>query len=464
MRYFLLILCLLNIQFLSSQTFEVLTIKNSGDNDKRINLVILGDGYLETEFTKFETDATNFISSMFDQTPFKEYANYFNVHIIKVPSIESGASHPGTASDEPAPPNDVPVLTVNNYFGTSFDSYGFHRSLYTLDFTPVHNVLAANFPLYDVAMILVNSPYYGGSGGEFPIASTGTSASEIAIHELGHSFADLKDEYYPGDLLAEEGINMTQETDPSLVKWVNWMNSNGIGIYAYGTSGSAANWNRPHQSCKMRYLGYDFCSVCSEGLIEKIHDLVTSIDSFLPDSETVDNPSFPLAFNLNLIYTIPNTLETTWTLNSNPYTSNVDNVTLIENDITLGINTLTAVVSDESPLLRVDNHETIHVSTVTWSLNVTSLGIESISNETNDFQISLYPNPSVDIVKFKYESTFATNIMVEIISIDGKRVKSITLSDTDESQIDISDLSQGMYITKFYADNVLLATKKLIKK
>jgi hypothetical protein len=54
--------------------------------------------------------------------------------------------------------------------------------------------------------------------------------------------------------------------------------------------------------------------------------------------------------------------------------------------------------------------------------------------------------------------------MVEIISIDGKRVKSITLSDTDESQIDISDLSQGMYITKFYADNVLLATKKLIKK
>src|SRR5690606_39421629 len=85
---------------------EVETIKMSGEDDKRINLIILSEGYQAYELTQFRIDAINFTNAMFNESPFKEYANYFNVHIIKVPSNQSGADHPGTASDvtEPASP------------------------------------------------------------------------------------------------------------------------------------------------------------------------------------------------------------------------------------------------------------------------------------------------------------------------------------------------------------------------
>ena len=89
---------------MSAQVFEVDTIQYNGSISSRINLVILGDGYQESELNQFALDAGNFSTEFFTQSPYREYRNYFNVFIIKVPSDESGASHPGTAPDvtEPA--------------------------------------------------------------------------------------------------------------------------------------------------------------------------------------------------------------------------------------------------------------------------------------------------------------------------------------------------------------------------
>ena len=249
------IVLLFSFQFAFTQVFDVQAIKSSGDDDKRINLVIMGDGYQVGELTQFETDATAFMNDLFSQSPYAEYENYFNVYIIKVISNESGASHPGTAGDEPGPPDPVvPVSTVVNFFGTAYDSFGIHRLLYTPNTGLVSTVLMNNFPLYDQAMILVNAPYYGGSGGQFPVASTGPDSGEIAIHELGHSFVDLNDEYYPGDALAAESINMTQDNNPATVKWKNWLGTNGVNTYPYGASGNPATWYKPHQNCKMQFL------------------------------------------------------------------------------------------------------------------------------------------------------------------------------------------------------------------
>ena len=60
---------------MSSQTFDQETIKVSGDNDKRLNLVILSEGYQTSEFAKFKTDAESLVTAMFTQSPFLEYAN-----------------------------------------------------------------------------------------------------------------------------------------------------------------------------------------------------------------------------------------------------------------------------------------------------------------------------------------------------------------------------------------------------
>ncbi len=469
MKQLLFIILFFSFYVVSAQVFEVEAIKISGSKEKRINLVILSEGYKAIEFPNFITDATNFTTYMFSQSPFLEYANYFNVYAIKIPSNESGADHPKTALDEGS--YSVPLNTVDTYLNATYDAFGTHRLLYYgIDGTTaassaikINTVLATNFPLYDQALILVNSSYYGGTGGEFPMASNGSSASEIIIHELGHSFANLKDEYYPGDVLAAEAINMTQETNPTLVKWKNWINSNGIGIYPYATSGIAATWNRPHQNCKMRYLGVPFCSVCKEGIVEKIHSIISPIDSYTPISNSITSPTFPLDFQLNLIHPNPNTLGNTWTLNSTTFATNVDAVSILETDLNSGINNLTAVIIDTTPLLRVDNHETIHAYTVSWTIDNSALGVQDISSEINQITISVYPNPSNDIINVKVDSTLGTDLIVDIVSIDGKHVKSVKLSSTTISQIDLSTLSQGIYIAKFYSNMVLIASKKLVK-
>ena len=458
-KLLLLILLVFNMQLVLSQTFDVQKIKDSGDDSKRINLVILGDGYQASELSQFETDATSFMNDLFAEEPFASYENYFNVHIIKVISNESGASHPGTASDESG--YSVPTQTVDNYFGNTYDSSSIHRLLYTFNQATISTVLATNFPMYDQAMILVNSPYYGGSGGPFPVSSTGASAGEIAIHEIGHSFSYLNDEYYAGDFYASEAINMTQETDPTLVKWKNWVGIDNVGVYPYGTSGTAATWNRPHQTCKMRYLGYPFCAVCKEGIIERIHDLVSPIDSYSPIEATISDPTFPLGFSINTIQTLPtSTLENAWTLNSTSFATNANTINLQESDLNAGINNLTVVVHDATTLINVDSHESIHVSTVSWIIDNT-LGVQDVI--ANDFSLTMYPNPSSNLVNFKLENTLENNVIVEIVSIDGKQIKSINLTNNQNTQIDISTLSQGLYITNFYADNVLIASKKLVK-
>lgn len=469
-QYVTFLICFIYVSVSSAQIFEVENIKYEGDDDKRINLIILGDGYQTSELDKFITDATGFTAEMFSQSPFVEYSKYFNVYAIKVPSNESGADHPATATDvtEPA----TPITAVDTYFNSTFDGFGFHRLLfYGIDWpssnaarSKIVSVLADNFPTYDQALILVNSTVYGGSGGEFPLSSMATSANEIAIHELGHSLFDLLDEYYPGDGRLREDINATRESDASLVRWKNWLGDDGVDIYPYGTSGEAATWNRPHQNCKMRFLGRPFCSVCKEGMVEKIHDLVSPIDSFSPDNASpVENPTFPLDFALTLIKPNPNTLESVWSLNGTNVGNNIDILSLLETDLIEGNNTLTAVVTDESPMLRVDTNDTFHINSISWNINYAALSINDIETKENNFTISLYPNPTNATLNFKFESGSDTALKVTITSLDGKQLQSLILSNYEAKSIDISSLSSGVYIANFYSNNTLLTSKKIVK-
>lgn len=473
MKQLFFIILFVSFQCVSAQVFNTETIKNSGDDAKRINLVILSEGYKSNELTQFKTDAINFTTALFNQSPFKEYANYFNVHIIKVPSNESGADHPGNASDVTEPYNNLPTKFVDTYFNATYDSFGVHRLLYyEIDGYSANNtqakiyaVLAANFPTYDQALILVNSLEYGASGGEFPMAYKGYYAVDVILHELGHSFANLKDEYYPiDDALATEGINMTQETNLNLIRWKNWIGSNGIGIYQYfDANGIAKNWYKPrHKECKMEVINKPFCSVCKEGIIEKIHSIQSPINSYEPVSNTITSPGFPLDFQLNLIKPIPNTLKSEWTLNSLDFATNVDAVSVLETDVDAGINTLTVTVNDATNLLKVDNHNTFHVSTVTWIIDNSALGVNNITSDIANYNIAMFPNPTRSVINFKFESDNDEKLKVTIVSVDGKLIKSVFITNYQTNQVAISNLSSGIYLTNFYSGNVLIATKKLV--
>jgi hypothetical protein len=453
-------LLLLIYQISFSQAFDVETIFRSGSNESRINFVILSDGYQAAELNKFIRDATNFSDTLFNQSPFKEYKNYFNIQAIKVPSEESGATHPGNATDVKEPFH--PVSTVNNYFESAFDSYGIHRLLVSNN-SRVTTVLANNFPNYDIVLILVNTPYYGGSGGSFAVSSLHSSATEIVIHELGHSFTKLADEYYAGDQYSSEHINMTQETNPKDVKWKNWIDTNKIAIYKHCCGGKSENWYRPHQNCKMRYLGQPFCSVCIEATIEKIHSLTSAVDSFSPSNTGVVSFSDPMTFLVDLIEIIPNTLGIQWKLNGSVIHENVNSVVISSDDLSVGTNKLQATIKDISSFLKVENHETIHFETILWSINKTNLSIDEISE--NSFNIELFPNPTQEILYFNLTNKLEENYAVSINDISGKQMiyKNISYLDP-KPQISLSELPAGIYVVHFSMENGLTVSSKIIKK
>jgi hypothetical protein len=211
----------------------------------------------------------------------------------------------------------------------------------------------------------------------------------------------------------------------------------------------------------MRYLGYDFCAVCKEGIIEQIHDLISPIDSYTPTETAVSAASFPLNFEINTIETLPvNTLESNWSLNSNAIASNINTVTLEENDLNAGTNNLSVAVNDATTLINVDSHETIHIATVTWTIDNT-LGVQDVT--VNDYSLTMYPNPSQNSLNIKLDNVQNETVRVEILSLDGKRIKSALVKNDETTAIDISALSNGVYITNFYTNSVLIASKKLIK-
>jgi hypothetical protein len=147
---------------LSSQTYQVDTIIYNGNTDKFLNFVYLGDGYTETEIDVFLSDVETSVNYVFNETPFNEYRNYFNVFAIFTSSQESGAEHPRLATDCP-PLNEHPLVSVNTQYSSTFDYYNIHRLLVP-DFAEVYQIIYEYLPLFDQVFMLVNEPHYGGSG------------------------------------------------------------------------------------------------------------------------------------------------------------------------------------------------------------------------------------------------------------------------------------------------------------
>ena len=355
-----------------AQSFKLDTIVYKGDPAKFINLVFMGDGFQAAELTTYLESVRKLNNYLFSISPFSEYVNFFNVFAISVPSQESGASHPGTASDESTSGNQ-PVVSVNSSFNSTFDYAAIHRLLVPQNYSAIYDVLANNAPYYDEIFMLVNSQFYGGSGSpNLATSSLNTASFEVLVHEIGHSFGGLADEYYAGDGYAGEYRNMTQESNPNLVKWKDWIGIDGIGVYQHCCGGNSARWYKPHQSCKMQSLGSPFCAVCREALIEKIHDFVPSLNSFEPSAQTtIDYCAAPVQFKLNLNKPFPNTLKITWVLNGNVIATNVDSLTIHGGQLNINDNILSAIVIDTTLMVRSKSHFTNHSDTVNWTISNT---------------------------------------------------------------------------------------------
>lgn len=433
MKSIFLFVFLTTATILNAQTFDVDTLLYNGSVQNHINLVILGDGYQESDFQKFDNDALNFQNAFFSEEPFKRYKNYFNLFIIKAPSVDSGADHPGTATDVSEPAH--PVAVKETYYNSTFDYANIHRLLVSTGTGAIYSVLAQNFPMYDQVIMLVNTSYYGGSGGPIPVSGTDGAATEIALHELGHSFGNLADEYWAGDQFAGERPNMTKETNPGLVKWKNWYGAQNIGIYQHCCGGTSSSWYRPHENCKMRALYQPFCAVCKENIIEQIHALSNPINNFSPVNQNFTAGQQAITFKASLVEPAPNSLHSNWILNGNMLAQNKDSIVVQPADFVNGLNSLSLLVEDTTYLLRINNHTNIHLYSVVWTIQKLTSGIETSGSQVNPIQIQVYPNPASDFLNVLVDNPTSALVSVSLSDESGKIISPVQSSKTVENGI-----------------------------
>jgi IgA Peptidase M64/Peptidase M64 N-terminus len=194
----------------------LLTIQKMGEPENKVDLLIMGDGYTAAERHKFESDAHRFTEILFVTSPFKEHRQEFNVWGLCPPSEESGISRPSTGIHHRTP------------LGASYDAFGSERYVLTFDNRALRD--AASYAPYEFVEILVNGKTYGG-GGIFNLYATVASDSQwspyVFVHEFGHHFAGLADEYYTSDVAYNPPAkriepwepNVTALLDPKELKW-----------------------------------------------------------------------------------------------------------------------------------------------------------------------------------------------------------------------------------------------------
>ena len=196
----------------------LITIQKTGEPEDRVDFLILGDGYTVAEAKKFEADARRLTNTLFATSPFKENRRSFNVWALCPPAAESGISRPSTGIYRDSP------------IGATYDAFGSERYVLTFDNRALRR--AAQFAPYEFIEVIVNGRTYGG-GGIFNLYSTVASdnafANYVFVHEFGHHFAGLADEYYTSSVAytpAPDRVepwepNVTALLDVSTLKWRN---------------------------------------------------------------------------------------------------------------------------------------------------------------------------------------------------------------------------------------------------
>ena len=259
--------------------YQVEKLKSSGNPDKCVDIVFVPEGYTQKQMVKFKTDILRLSDSLFSVEPFTRYKNKFNFYAVLAPSEEEGA--------------DIPGLNVwkNTLVNSGFYTFDSERYLTTSDYWKVRDI--ASCAPYDQICVLVNTDKYGGGGifNHYSLTSTDNEiSSSVFIHEFGHGFAGLGDEYYTSDVSYSGFYSSdTEPWEPNLTTLVNFREKwadmlvpdlpvptpptsgyiRSTGVFE-GGGYEAKGVYRPAYDCRMKSnIPATFCKVC-ERSIEKM--------------------------------------------------------------------------------------------------------------------------------------------------------------------------------------------------
>lgn len=267
------------IQNAPENHYSVFNVYGDYAPERAVDIVILPDGYSEDEMGKFVNDCNFFKECLFSYEPYNTYKDRFNIRAIMAPSKDSGIS---------VPADDV---WKNTAVGCSFYTFDSERYCMSTNNQAIRN-LAGMVP-YDQIYILANTSKYGGGGiyNFYCVSSTDDSfSSDVIIHEFGHGFAGLGDEYYDSSTSYEEFYNLSIEPwEPNLTtlvdfdrKWKDMLKKktpvptpeeekyvDEVGVFE-GGGYEPKGMYRPKMDCLMKtFKGDTFCEVCQKA-IEKM--------------------------------------------------------------------------------------------------------------------------------------------------------------------------------------------------
>jgi hypothetical protein len=260
---------------------EVRTLRYRGDVSRRVDIAIVADGFTLDAGKSFERSARAVTDSILKVPPFRNYTEYINIHLVRLFEKEAGISEP---PDRPRTTKLGSAL-VDGILSCDLD-------------------LAEEFgreaPDADLVVVIANTVKGRPAGGSGVVVLNTKSAADSVIHELGHAFGDLLDEYVDERMAEkfgfgeeEEGvcINVTRESDPRKVKWHYWnfppVPGKTIGCFE-GAFFHKKGYYRAAENCRMRRrVTQEFCLVCQEQMERSFLRQLEPIDRAAPESREV---------------------------------------------------------------------------------------------------------------------------------------------------------------------------------
>ena len=241
------------------------TLQQAADTSRCIHVAYVAEGYQQHEMGTFLDDCKVAMEALFQHEPFREMQSRFNMVAVMSPSEESGTSEPAKG------------IWKNTALGSHFDTFYSDRYLTTLHLKRLHDVLAGT--PYEHIIILVNTDHYGGGGiyNSYNLSyAHGNRFRPVVVHEFGHSFGGLGDEYAYGDDDPRYFAD-TEPWEPNLTtkhhfkgKWENLVKEGKAGFVEGGGYLTKGVW-RGFENCRMRTNEEpEFCLVCKQALIRLI--------------------------------------------------------------------------------------------------------------------------------------------------------------------------------------------------
>ncbi len=346
------------------------TILSNGPPSNRIDIVLVGDGYRVADLPAYAAQCSSLVTNFFQQPPLSHYKSFFNVHRVDVVSNDSGVDNDPTQG-----------IVKDTALDMGFWCNGVERALCVNVTKALTQANAA--PQRDQVLALANSTMYGGVG--YPSNNLGTLAAsngaalEIALHEFGHSFAKLADEYDYGGPTTYAGGEPNQKNASTFnapamasaqAKWWRWLGTNGVSTFE-GAVYSQLGIFRPTNNSKMRNLGRPFEEVNTEQFIVYFYRAVDPIDSATPAGVYPENT----VLSVDPVDPVSHALSVQWFQNgvaipgATGLTLNVASLGL-----PAGLHSISVTVLDPTPLVRDEAARAQWMTeTRSWTIDVSGV-------------------------------------------------------------------------------------------